>query len=324
MKYRNADILLFGSSHISTSDPAEIRKLIMSLKPGVISVELCHERLPKLLQIKGAASVENLKNLDDISDQTDQFRLFQHGADMLAPLQLASKTGTRYELIDRPQSVTSARLAATVPPGEVTKFWCLRPVKFVLSLAVSAAIVIPVVVAGSFVVFSRLLPRQVWLIPGAWYFPVAAMTFLEWVQAKLEGTEAQKIRAVINFIREIEMRREACLSKGEVQPSMEDTDVVLNNSVIVDERDTFMAYKLQQVAIASPSKLIFSIVGMGHLDGIEAKLSREIKQSDFDAVSVVPLMSDADKNLLKPVLRSRGFDLKALRLMLHMQQVGAG
>ncbi|CAK0822747.1 unnamed protein product [Prorocentrum cordatum] len=121
------DHLLFGSSHISTSDPAEIRNLIMSLKPGVICVELCHERLPKVLQQVKAGSVDCLKDLGEISDHKNEFGLTREGADMLSGLQLASKTRTRYELIDRPISVTSARLAAKVPTGEVTKFWLLRP-----------------------------------------------------------------------------------------------------------------------------------------------------------------------------------------------------
>ncbi|CAK0822748.1 unnamed protein product [Prorocentrum cordatum] len=122
---------------------------------------------------------------------------------------------------------------------------------------------------------------------------------------------------------ELEKTREACLRRTEVQPSMEDPDAVLNDPVIVDERDTFMACKLQQVAIASPNALIFCIVGMAHLNGIEAELSREIRQSEFDAVSIAPQMSDADKKLKKAIVQSRGFDLKALRIMLQVQQVSA-
>ena len=128
----------------------------------------------------------------------------------------------------------------------------------------------------------------------------------------------------MEVIDRLEQERQACLSsKPDVKQAELDVDSVMNESVITSERDTYMACKLQGIARASPSNLVLVIVGMGHLDGIETKLLRKISSNEFDNLSMKPVLSDADKILKRPLLQSRGIDLKIMRTLLQWKHMGA-
>ena len=275
VRVENADILLFGTSHISKSDPADIRDLITKLKPHRICVELCYERLPGLLKRYGAESVKELKRFPDISEQKDEYGLSPYGADILAALQCAAKHQIQHVLIDRQQSVTAARLAAKEPISEVSTFWCLRPLRFARDVVVTCAVALPACIAGLTLLVSFCLPRFVWVIPGLWLLPVGAIEFLRWLLRRLSGTPKENLQKALEVIDRLEQERQACLSsKPDVKQAELDVDSVMNESVITSERDTYMACKLQGIARASPSNLVLVIVGMGHLDGIETKFSK--------------------------------------------------
>jgi pheromone shutdown-related protein TraB len=55
-------------------------------------------------------------------------------------------------------------------------------------------------------------------------------------------------------------------------------------TILVDERDTFMAYHIRQ----SPGDKVVAIVGAAHLPGILKKIEQEINAEDIGSLSVIP------------------------------------
>ncbi len=54
--------------------------------------------------------------------------------------------------------------------------------------------------------------------------------------------------------------------------------------ILVDERDTFMAYKIQQ----APGKKIMAIVGAAHIPGITRKIEQSFSDDEINEISTIP------------------------------------
>lgn len=72
---------------------------------------------------------------------------------------------------------------------------------------------------------------------------------------------------------------------GEVLPDVK--------SVLVDERDTYMSYEIQQ----AQGKKILVVIGAAHKPGIEAKLTTPISKDAIDEISSIPQRSTLSKVL---------------------------
>ena len=62
-------------------------------------------------------------------------------------------------------------------------------------------------------------------------------------------------------------------------------------TILVDERDTFMAYHIRR----SPGQKVVAIIGAAHLPGIMQKLGREIPPDEIDGLSVIPAKTTFSK-----------------------------
>jgi pheromone shutdown-related protein TraB len=62
-------------------------------------------------------------------------------------------------------------------------------------------------------------------------------------------------------------------------------------TILVDERDTFMAYHIRQ----SPGNKIVAIIGAAHMPGILQKLGQQITAEDIGSLSVIPAKTTFSK-----------------------------
>ena len=253
----NSEVFLLGTSHVSTDSCDDVRALMHYLKPDVLFVELCPQRIPILFQDEEEASKSEESAQQPSTAEVENAGFFQ----TMKTLQEngMSRTGALSTiLLTKVQGDYAGKLGVRVGQEFKEAYECALMLNMLNQKETNSnknnGVCCRVVLGDRPV---RLTLVRAWESLKV-FGKMKLVLYLLWSSLK-QPSEEELRKWMEDIMKDGDLLTASIKELSETFPSI--------GKVIIKERDAYMFAKLKQTASLGPRRIL-AVVGAGHCEGI--------------------------------------------------------